>query len=113
VPGFILKPHWVRGLTLTVDYWKTSKQDAIQLISASTMIGRAPMDFLARITRAALTPEDQALGYTGGVITQVDQTRIKCPPRPRPTAFDVQARYELDTRDAGQWTFNSKCHLHE
>lgn len=98
--GLILTPRFLPTLSLSVDYWSIEKIDAIQLISAANMIAR-PADFPDRIVRAPLTAADQALGYTGGLITLVDQTRINVG-LTKTNGADAQIRYSHDFGAAGR-----------
>jgi len=69
--GAVFTPRWLPGFRLSVDYTRIHKTDELRSISQQQVVdleGQLP----GRVVRAPLTPADQALGYTGGVITQVD-----------------------------------------
>ncbi len=103
--GLMLKPRWVKGLSLNLDYWTTTKFNAIALIDAATMLTR-PDEFPGRIVRAALTPADQVAGYTVGRVTFVDQTRNNVGVT-KTDGIDTQLRYDLVTKSAGEFLFSA------
>ena len=57
-----------------------------------------------RIVRAPLTDADQALGFTGGVITFLDLSLINLN-KTRVQAVDFQVDYALETDEAGSFNF--------
>lgn len=89
--GAIFTPRILPGLRLSVDYTRIEKTDEITGLTIQQIF--LTEDFLpGLITRAPLTPADQALGYTGGVVTQVD-ARFTNIARRKVEAVDLQADY--------------------
>lgn len=99
--GLIFTPRFVKGLSLTVDYWTIVKKNGIALISAPTLVLQSD-DFTHRITRDPLTPADAALGYTAGLITFIDQTRMNVA-RIETDGVDVQVNYDFDAGTLGRF----------
>jgi outer membrane receptor protein involved in Fe transport len=93
--GVILTPRFLPGFRLSVDYTRINKTDEITSLSFQQML-----DFEDQIpgyiARAPLTPADQALGYTGGVVTMLSIRSINFARR-EVEAFDVQADYTRKT----------------
>ncbi len=102
--GLIFTPRFLKGLTLNVDYWKISKDDGIVTVAAAQIIAREA-DYPGRVVRDPLTPDDAARGYTGGLITYVNQTTTNVS-RINTEGIDVQLRYDLQTASIGRFLFN-------
>jgi len=103
--GLLFTPRFLKGLSLTVDYWKIEKKNAITSVFYTNIILR-PDDYPGRISRAPLTPADQALGYTAGEITGVDAT-IANIGITQTNGADVQLRYHHDLGAPGQLDFSA------
>ncbi len=89
--GAIFTPRFVPGFRLSADYTKIDKTDEITSIFLSQAFFYE--DALpGLITRAPLTPADQALGYTGGVVQALDLRSVNIARR-KVEAVDVQADY--------------------
>ncbi len=89
--GAIFTPRFLPGFRLSVDYTKIDKTDEIASLSIQQVFDFE--DALpGLVTRAPLTPADQALGYTGGVVQAVDD-RVVNFARRKVEAVDVQADY--------------------
>ena len=99
--GVILTPRFLKGLRVSVDYTRIEKTDEIAFLT-----NQQRLDFEDRlpgvIVRAPLTPADQALGYTGGVITQVDSRSMNVAGK-RLAAYDMQVDYTLATLSWGEF----------
>lgn len=102
--GLIFTPRFLKDFSLNVDYWKIAKTDGITNISAPDLIARSD-DFPGRVLRDPLTPADAALGYTAGLVTYVDQTRMNVS-KINTDGIDLQLRYDLITNSMGQFLFN-------
>lgn len=100
--GLILTPRFLPGLTLSVDYWKIAKKDAIVSTSFTDIIAN-PDAFGFLITREEPTPAEAAIGWLGR-ITAVDARAINAS-RTTTEGFDLQARYSLPTASAGTFDF--------
>lgn len=59
-----------------------------------------------RVTRLALTPEDAARGYSGGVITRIDTSLVNTG-WTRIGTVDTRFSYRLKSQDAGDFTFRA------
>lgn len=104
--GTILTPRFVPGLTLSVDYWSTEKDDAI-LRTNFVQVVSSPDDFAPYITRAAPTPADTAAGWLG-VITEVRSGPINVS-RLETDGFDVRAKLNRKTESLGEFIFDSNA----
>lgn len=96
--GVIITPRFLKGLRLSVDLTRIEKTDEISFVSNQQLLvleDRLP----GRIIRAPLTAQDQALGYTGGVVTHIVQQSINLA-RKQLTAWDIQADYDFEV---GGW----------
>jgi len=99
--GVVVTPRFAPRLRLSVDYTRIEKTDEIATLSFASMIDRENA-FPGRVVRAPLTPADQALGYTGGLITQVDTSSANLA-RKIVEAWDVQADYTWKIAGLGQF----------
>lgn len=99
--GLIFTPRFAKGLSITVDYWRITKKNGIALLAAPALVLQSD-DFSDRITRDALTPADAALGYTAGLITFIDQTRINVA-RIETEGIDAQVNYDFDAGAIGRF----------
>ena len=100
--GVVLTPRFIPGLRVSIDFTRIVKTDEISgLPSPDAMLiyeDRLP----GLVVRAPLTPQDQALGYTGGVIQQMDFRAFNVAGK-RVTAWDFQADYTWKTRSWGEF----------
>jgi iron complex outermembrane receptor protein len=104
--GVILKPRFLPGLTLAVDYWRTNKQDAIQTPTFRTIMAR-PDSYPGRVVRAPATPEELALGWAG-VVTLIDATAINIG-RVRTDGIDTRLSYDWRTESMGAFRFDGNA----
>lgn len=90
--GVIFTPRFLAGLRVSIDFTRITKTDEISgLPSPDAMLAfedRLP----GLVVRAPLTPADQALGYTGGAIQQMDFRAFNLAGK-RVTAWDFQVDY--------------------
>jgi len=103
--GLVFTPRILPGLRLSLDYTRIVKTDEIGSLGIVNLY-ELELFFPERITRAPLTPADQALGYTGGVITFVNQSSLNLAGK-RLTAWDLQADYSWKTPSWGDFQFYS------
>ncbi|MFO1446736.1 MAG: TonB-dependent receptor [Opitutaceae bacterium] len=103
--GVILNPRFVRGLSVTLDYWRIEKEDGISLIQAPQLVILSD-DFPDRVIRDPLTAADRALGYTAGLITYIDQTRINVA-RIETDGIDTQIRYDFEVAKLGEFQISA------
>ncbi len=104
--GLILTPRFAPGLSLTADFWKIEKTDAIVFTSFVDVIAN-PDVFGFLITREAPTAADTALGWLGR-ITAVDARAFNASIT-RTEGVDLRLRYQLETASLGEFTFNSSA----
>ncbi len=101
--GAIFTPRLLLGLRVSLDYTRITKTNEI-----ADFVFQALLDledsFPGRVTRAAVTAGDAALGYTGGVITEIDISFANIAAT-RLEAYDMQADYTLPTTRAGDFHF--------
>jgi outer membrane receptor protein involved in Fe transport len=69
--GMVLNPDGDHGPRISIDYSHTRRTGDVTDRSANYVVAHEDM-FPGRVTRAPLTDEDRAKGYTGGVIVAVD-----------------------------------------
>jgi len=62
--GIVYEPTFAKGLTLSVNYYRTTQEDLIQELSAQVLVNNEAL-FADRITRAAPDNTDTALGQPG------------------------------------------------
>ena len=90
--GLILTPRVIPGLRASIDYVKIEKSDELaQLLSFFNML-EFEDTFPSRVVRAELTPEDQALGYTGGEVLSFDTSIVNIS-ETSIEAYDFQLSY--------------------
>jgi iron complex outermembrane recepter protein len=104
--GVVVKPRFVPGLTLNINYTLTERVDTVATPSVSDIL-TFPQDHPGRLERAPLTPDDIALGYTGGAIIRLDTTRINLAFRSMET-FNYSVNYRVPIpREYGKLTWNT------
>ncbi len=100
--GLIFTPARLPGLRLSVDYTRIEKTDEIYLLQTQDILNNE--DILGdRLTRAPLTPEDQQMNFTGGVITSLD-LRLANLSSTELEAYDVQLDYTWGGGRFGSFT---------
>jgi iron complex outermembrane receptor protein len=72
--GAVYQPAFAKGLDLSVNYYRTTQRDVIQVISAQTLVNNE-VAFPSRIVRAAPDAADTAAGFPGR-LTSVDTTLL-------------------------------------
>lgn len=98
--GVVYEPPFLKGLNLSVNYYRTSQKNLIQLVSAQTIVNNEPL-FADRIIRAAPDANDLALGQPGP-ITHVDQTFVNFG-RVKNESLDFVLDYTLPSERFGRW----------
>ena len=99
--GLVFTPRHVPGFRLSVDYTRIVKSKEISPIVVQTLVNLEDI-FPNRIQRAPLTAQDQALGYTGGAITQIDLRDMNLAGK-WIEAWDLQADYTWKTEGVGEF----------
>lgn len=89
--GLVFTPRFASALRLSVDYTRIVKTNEIGSLAIQNLLDQEAL-FPTRVVRAPLTTQDQALGYTGGVITQINLRNLNLSGR-RLEACDMQADY--------------------
>ena len=70
--GTVIEAPWVKGLSLSVNYYQTEQRNAIQSLS-TTVILNNPTLFPSFVVRNAPTAADTAAGWPGAVNTLYSQ----------------------------------------
>jgi iron complex outermembrane receptor protein len=104
--GFILQPRSLEGLRASVDYTRIEQSNEITgfALGFQDFFLAHEGAFPGHVIRAPLTPSDAALGYTGGVVKEIDATYLN-------TGHTVVQAVDFDvgyTRDL-PW---GRIHLH-
>lgn len=94
--GLIYEPRLWPGLRISVDYTKITKTNEITALTTDQLFAVEDL-FPGEIVRAPLTPADQALGYTGGVVTAFSIARAQNIARKVVEAVDFQLDYTRQT----------------
>ncbi len=104
--GIILTPRFAPGFTLSVDYWKIRKIDAITTIIYLDAIQKPDLYGFA-VTRAAPTADEQAKGWLG-LITDIDSRSINVA-QTETEGVDSRLRYTRPAGALGLFTFNANA----
>jgi hypothetical protein len=105
--GVILKPRFVPGLTLTLDYWRTKKTNAIVRANFIDILFQIPDYDAVAIERAEPTPDDIAMGWSG-LITRVNAGPVNISTLQTDGA-DINIRYDHDAGEYGTFLFNTNA----
>ncbi|MFT4178507.1 MAG: TonB-dependent receptor [Thermomonas sp.] len=97
------KNRWLSGLSLSVDRWESDILNRIGSITRQEMLDYFPEAF----TRAELTDEDRAAGYTYGRIIHMENVSRNIA-RYRAAGFDYAISYHVDT-GIGQFSLDAKA----
>ncbi|HRJ46499.1 MAG TPA: TonB-dependent receptor [Opitutaceae bacterium] len=100
--GIIFTPRAVSGLTLTLDFWKIEKENAILIVNGPSQLLASPESYPGRIQRAAPSASDIANGWLG-VVTSVDYRPINVG-FTQTEGADIKARYTYDLGAMGKLT---------
>lgn len=100
--GVVLTPRVLPGLTLTLDFWKIEKENAILVVFGPSQLLASPQSYPGRIQRAPASPTDIANGWLG-VVTSVDFRPINVG-FTQTDGADIKARYTHDLGDLGKLT---------
>ncbi len=93
--GLIFTPDTLPGLRMSLDYTRIEKTDEITPLDAQTLINLGAA-FPDSVVRDPLTPADQAMNYTGGVIRELNLGNVNVA-ESLVEAFDMQADYIWQT----------------
>jgi iron complex outermembrane recepter protein len=103
--GVVLKPRFIDGLTVNVNYTSTKQIDSVATPSLVDIL-EFPESYPGRLERAPLTPDDIAAGYTAGAITLLDVSRMNMAFRGQET-FSYAINYRLPVpREYGTVSWN-------
>lgn len=98
--GIVFEPPFVKGLNLQANYYETEQLNAIQILTATTIVNNEAL-FQDRVIREPASAADIALGQPGR-LTRIDQTFInfgKIVNR----SLDVGLDYALPWEDLGRF----------
>lgn len=99
--GVIFTPRFLPGFRLSVDYTQIRKRDEISSLNLQDHLNLEDT-VPGLVTRAPLTPADQALGYTGGSITAMAGFIGFNIAKREVAAFDIQMDYEKEIGSFGR-----------
>jgi iron complex outermembrane recepter protein len=102
--GVVLTPRFLKGLRLSVDYWKTRKIDAIRTPTLQQLLDNEAF-FPNRVSRGAKLPTDPA--SWAGVVTGVDTTAINFS-KLSTDGIDSQISYTVPTERWGEFTLRAR-----
>ncbi len=114
--GVVVTPPWIEGLRVSVDYTHIAKSREISNLYNGDVewVLDNPSLYASRVTRAPLTAEDIAEGYTVGSITAIDTTYYNLA-HTMVDAVDLDVSYDRITRfgafhvyGQGSWEPNYK-----
>ncbi len=100
--GLMFTPRFLPGLSLSVDWWQTTKRDAIVRFNFVNVIN-SPNDFADYIVRAPASADDTARGWLGAY-TQITSGPINVASL-NTDGVDFRARYSWKTANLGQFQF--------
>lgn len=99
--GVIFTPRFAPGLRLSLDYTRIEKSDEIGGIRLEYLLDHED-SFPGRVVREPLSAADAALGYTGGVVTRLDDSLLNIAAT-TVEAYDIQVDYTLETGRFGSF----------
>ena len=102
--GFVFTPSFAPGLRFSADYIRIDKTDEIVQALNIFNIFDFEEQFPGRISRAPLTPEDAALGYTGGEVIALDTSFVNVA-ESLVEAYDFQLDYSIASDRMGIFNF--------
>ena len=108
--GLVATPSALPGLRFSIDYTRIAKTGEPVLIhdgSVQYFLDHEDL-YPGRVTRAALTADDRAKGYTAGVITGLNATSLSVG-KTISQAVDFQLDYLITTQKAGDLRFSSSA----
>ena len=108
--GLVATPSALPGLRFSIDYTRIAKTGEPVLIhdgSVQYFLDHEDL-YPGRVTRAALTADDRANGYTAGVITGLNATSLSVG-KTISQAVDFQLDYLITTQKAGDLRFSSSA----
>ncbi|WP_438480346.1 TonB-dependent receptor plug domain-containing protein [Oleiharenicola lentus] len=104
--GIVYEPKFVKGLNLSVNYYRTIQEDAIQNISQSTILNNEA-SFPDRVERDAPSAADIAAGQPGAIkritIYYVNFGEV------RNESIDFTAEYRLPWETFGRWRVSANA----
>ena len=102
--GLIFTPRFAKGLRLSLDFWKTSKIDAIRTPTLQQLLDNEAFypERVARGPKLATDPADWA-----GVVTGVDTRAINFSSI-ETDGIDAQVSYAIPTDHLGEFTFRAR-----
>ena len=101
--GVIITPRQIPGFRLSIDYTLIEKDDEIGSLTPQELLNLEEL-FPDRVQRAALTPDEEALGFTGGALTFVDFTLINLE-RTTSESVDIQLDQFFEVGEWGDFRF--------
>ena len=101
--GIIITPRQIPGFRFSIDYTLIEKDDEIGALSVREVLDLEDL-FPERVQRNALTPADEAAGFTVGTVNVLDVSLINLE-RTTVESFDVQIDQLFETESWGEFRF--------
>ena len=101
--GLILTPPSLPGFRLSLDYTRIEKTNELIGVLGSSELVNNEEAFPGRLVRAALTPEDEAMGFTGGVVTAINLSALNIL-ESTVEAYDLQLDYAWKSERWGEFS---------
>ena len=106
--GIVIEPIALERLRVSVDYTRIDKTDEIADFHAGDRVYFLAREgeFPDRVIRAPLTAADRAKGYSGGIVTAIDTTRLNVG-KTVVEAIDFQLSYRIPTDTIGDFRLHA------
>jgi len=104
--GLVFEPPVVKGLTFEVNYTRIEQKNALQRLSATTLVNNEAL-FQDRIVRAPAAPEDIALNQPGR-LTSIDTTFVNFGSI-LADSLDLRVDYAVPYERLGRWRLSGSA----
>lgn len=104
--GIVYEPEFIKGLNLSVNYYRTLQKDAIQSVSQSTILNNETL-FPGRVVRIAPTPADIAANQPGAI--ESITTYFVNFGEVRNESLDFGVDYRLPWETFGRWRLSANA----
>lgn len=104
--GIVYEPQFVKGLSLSANYYRTIQKDAIQSLTQGTILNNERL-FPGRVVRLAATPADIAANQPGAIENLT--TYFVNFGEVRNESLDFTADYRLPWEKLGRWQLGANA----